>query len=56
MINATIKAATKANVFVKASGLNSFPSAASMVNTGTKLTIVVATAVTIAELTSAAAL
>ena len=54
--NATINEATKANVFVYAKGPNNFPSAASIVNTGKKLTTVVATAVTIAELTSAAAL
>ena len=46
----------KAKVFVKAKGLNILPSAASIANTGIKLTIVVETAVTIAELTSAEAL
>ncbi len=49
----TISAAINANVLVKASGINSFPSAASMVKTGMKLTIVVETAVKIAVLTSA---
>ena len=56
IISETIKAANNAKVFVNANGLNSLPSAASIVNTGTKLTMVVATAVTIAELTSAEAL
>ena len=44
-----------ANVFVNASGLNILPSAASMVNTGRKLTMVVATAVTTADATSTVA-
>ena len=39
---ATIKDAVKAKVFVKAKGLNSFPSAPIMVNTGIKLIMVVA--------------
>ena len=56
MNNATTRAANNAKVFVNASGLNNFPSAACIVNTGIKLIIVVETAVTIAELTSAAPL
>ena len=44
-----------AKVLVKASGRNSLPSAASRVNTGMKLTMVVETAVTMAGATSIAA-
>ena len=54
IINDTISDAMSANVLVKASGPNSLPSAACMVNTGIQLTTVVDTAVSIAELTSAA--
>jgi hypothetical protein len=54
--NATIIEAVNAKVFVKANGLNSFPSAPIIVNTGMKLIIVVITAVTIAPDTSAVAL
>ena len=53
---ATIIEAVRAKVFVKAKGLNSFPSAPIMVNTGMKLMIVVMTAVTIAPDTSVVAL
>ncbi len=53
MISETISAATKAKVLVNANGPNNLPSAACMVKTGIKLTIVVETAVRIAELTSA---
>jgi len=42
------------NVLVNASGLNNFPSAASIANTGRKLTMVVAIAVTTAPATSVA--
>ncbi len=52
----TISAATSAKVFVNARGPNNFPSAACIVNTGIKLTIVVDTAVRMAELTSDAPL
>ena len=45
----------KANVFVKAKGLNNFPSEACMAKTGKKLTTVVAKAVMIAEATSVVA-
>ncbi len=48
--------AVNAKVFVKANGLNNFPSAPIIVNTGMKLIIVVITAVTIAPETSAVAL
>src|SRR5699024_4005300 len=44
--------ATSAKVLVKASGLNSFPSAATMVKTGRKLTMVMVMAVTMAWATS----
>ena len=54
--NATIIEAVSANVLVKANGLNNFPSAPIIVNTGMKLIIVVITAVTIAPETSAVAL
>ena len=54
--NATIKEAVNAKVFVKASGLNSFPSAPISVKTGIKLIIVVITAVIIAPETSTVAL
>ena len=54
--NAIIRAAAKAKVLVKAKGLNNFPSAPIIVNTGIKLMIVVATAVTMAPETSAVAL
>ena len=40
------------NVFVNANGLNNFPSAACMANTGRKLTIVVVSAVITAPATS----
>ena len=53
---ATIIDSVNANVFVKANGLNNFPSAPIIVNTGMKLIIVVITAVTIAPDTSAVAL
>ena len=46
----------KANVLVNANGRNSFPSAACQVNTGRKLTTVVAKAVITAEATSVAPL
>lgn len=49
------KEAPRANVFVNASGLNNFPSADSMANTGKKLTTVVASAVVIADDTSTVA-
>ena len=45
----------KANVFVKAKGLNNFPSDACIAKTGKKLTMVVAKAVIIAEATSVVA-
>ena len=45
-----------AKVLVNASGLNSFPSASCMANTGRKLTMVVASAVIMAEATSVLAL
>ena len=48
--------ASRAKDLVYASGLNSFPSAASRKKTGMKLRIVVPTAVSTAEPTSAAAL
>ena len=48
--------AVKAKVLVNANGLNSFPSAPIIVNTGIKLIMVVITAVTIAPDTSAVAL
>ena len=54
--NAIIKEAVNAKVFVKASGLNNFPSAPIIVKTGIKLIIVVITAVTIAPETSTVAL
>ncbi len=47
-----IIAATRAKVFVNASGRNSLPSAATIVNTGRKLTIVIVIAVIIACATS----
>ena len=53
---ATIIEAVNAKVFVNANGLNNFPSAPIIVNTGMKLIIVVITAVTIAPETSAVAL
>ena len=56
MSRATISAAIKANVFVKARGRKSLTSAAYNVKTGTKLTMVVETAARIAELTSEAPL
>ena len=46
-------AAPSAKVLVKASGRNNFPSAPSSANTGKKLTMVVSTAATTAEPTSA---
>ena len=52
---ATIKDAVNAIVFVKARGLNNFPSAPIIVNTGTKLIMVVITAVIIAPETSVVA-
>ena len=52
----TINAAKRANDFVNARGPNSLPSAACMVKTGIKLTIVVETAVNIAVATSSAPL
>ncbi len=52
----TINAAIRANVLVNARGPNSLPSACCMVNTGIKLTMVVDTAVRMAEETSAAPL
>ena len=52
MVSATITDAAKANVLVNASGRNSLPSAPIIVNTGRKLTIVVATAVSTAPPTS----
>ena len=52
IVRATITDAARANVLVKASGLNSFPSAPIIVNTGRKLTIVVETAVSTALPTS----
>ena len=52
---ATIKEEISAKVFVHARGLNSFPSAASMVKTGRKLTTVVRTAVKTALPTSTVA-
>jgi hypothetical protein len=55
-IRATITEAIRAKVLVNASGLKSFPSAASMVNTGKKLTTVVDTAVSTALPTSLVAL
>ena len=48
--------AVKANVFVKASGQKSFPSAPIIVKTGMKLIMVVITAVTMAPETSVVAL
>ncbi len=51
-ISPSTKEASRAKVLVKASGLNSLPSAACMANTGRKLTMVVARAVIIAEPTS----
>ena len=48
--------ANSAKDFVKASGRNNFPSAACIVNTGKKLTIVVATAVITADATSTVAM
>ena len=54
--NATIIDAARANVFVNARGLNSFPSAPIMVKTGIKLIMVVKTAVRIAPETSDVAL
>ena len=50
--NVMIIAAISAKVLVKANGLNSFPSAPIMVNTGIKLMIVVRTDVRIAPETS----
>ena len=50
-----IKAEIIAKVFVKASGLNNFPSAACMANTGKKLIIVVVKAVITADATSVTA-
>ena len=50
-----IKAEIIANVFVKASGLKSFPSAACMAKTGKKLIIVVVNAVITADATSTTA-
>ena len=55
MVRATTMEASRAKVFVYANGLNSFPSAPSMANTGMKLMIVVATAVITALPTSAVA-
>jgi len=52
IVTATITDAIRANVLVKASGLNSFPSAPVIVKTGRKLTTVVATAVATALPTS----
>ena len=52
----TIKAANKAKDLVNANGPNNLPSAACMVNTGIKLTMVVETAVRIAVDTSEAPL
>ena len=54
--NEMIRAAINANVLVNASGPKSLPSAACIVNTGMKLTMVVETAVSMAELTSEAPL
>ena len=57
IINKAItKEADNAIVFVKAKGLNNFPSAPTIVNTGTKLIMVVKTAVNMAPETSAVAL
>ena len=53
---ATIREAVNAEVLVKAKGLNNFPSAPIIVNTGIKLIIVVITAVNMAPETSAVAL
>ena len=53
---ATIIDAVRAKVFVNARGLNNFPSAPIIVNTGIKLIIVVKTAVIIAPETSVVAL
>ncbi len=55
MARATITDAMRANVFVKARGLKSLPSAPVIVKTGRKLTMVVETAVSTAEPTSVAA-
>ena len=55
MINPISSAASMVNVFVKASGLKSLPSAASMANTGRKLTMVVESAVITAPATSVVA-
>ena len=52
MAKATITAATSAKVLVNASGVKSFPSAPLIVNTGKKLTTVVATEVSTAPATS----
>ena len=54
--SATIIEAVKAKVFVNANGRNNLPSAPIIVKTGTKLIIVVITAVTMAPETSAVAL
>ena len=54
-VRAMTTEASRAKVFVNARGLNSFPSAPVMVNTGRKLTTVVATAVSTALPTSEAA-
>ena len=56
MASDTIMAAAKAKVFVKASGRNNRPSAPTILNTGRKLTIVVAAAVMTALPTSRVAL
>ena len=56
MVIATTIEAIRAKVLVNANGLNSLPSAATIVNTGKKLTTVVATAVITAEATSVVAL
>ena len=53
---AITNAAINAKVFVNASGLNNFPSAPIIVNTGTKLIMVVITAVTMAPDSSVVAL
>ena len=52
IVKATTTEASKANVFVYARGLKSFPSAASIVKTGRNDTTVVAMAVSTALLTS----
>ncbi len=55
MTSPSTKAPSSAKVLVKAKGRNSFPSADSMAKTGTKLTMVVARAVVMAEATSTVA-